>query len=55
LINRKFVNDDSAVIVDRNAIPERVYDREDMNVLIFEASSELDIPLKYEAFSPTVM
>jgi len=52
--DRTFVNDDSAIIVDRKAIPSRVVDLKEQDVLIFEASKEMKMPNKFEPFSPTV-
>lgn len=52
--DRKFVNDNSAIIVDRKAIPSRVVDQKEKDVLIFEASKEMTMPNKFEPFSPTV-
>jgi len=38
---RTFINDDSTILVDRKAIPYRVVDQKEKDVLIFEASKEL--------------
>jgi len=51
---RTLINDGNTILVGREAIPSFVKDQKDQDVLIFEASSQIEADLKYEEFMPTV-